>query len=172
MKPLIAAICGFCLALPPAPVAGAKLPAEPPAFGHPLRLTDRIETEDRTFARLLLGGRVMVLARERSSLRITEVPGATTIDVAGGRVAVTVDRENLHPEDLVQVRTPHAAASVRGHTLVVDVGAASTFEVVGGRVDVFRLDASGKAQEPATTVSGDRIVTVAPGIGPTDVASR
>jgi hypothetical protein len=87
---------------------------------------------------------------------------------------VTVDRGNLRPEDLVEVRTPHAVASVQGGTLIVEVaGTASSFRAVGGRVDVFRRDpATGRALEPPTAVSADRVVTVGPAPIPTDVASR
>ena len=126
------------------------------------------------FARLLLGGRVMVLARERSSLSLTEVPGAATIEIVAGRIALTVDRENLSPEDLVEVRTPHAVASVQDSTLIVEVsGTASSFTATGGRIEVFRRDpATGKALEPPTVVSADRAVTVDSTPPPTDVARR
>jgi hypothetical protein len=149
-------------------------PADPGPARSPMLLTDRVKTAERAFARLLLGGRVMVLAREHSSLRITEVPGAATIDVEGGRVAVTVDRENLHPEDLVEVRTPHAVASVQADTLIIEVrGGASTFTVFGARVDVFRLEpATGAVLEPPTPVTGESVVTIAPSAASTDVASR
>ena len=149
-------------------------PPEPIPFRGRMLLTDRVRTGDRSFARLLLGGRVMVLAREEASLSITEVPGATTIEVERGRVALTVDRENLHPEDLVEVRTPHAVVSVPGDTLIVEVaGGASTFRVFGARVDVFRLDpATGAAVEPPTPVAGEKAVTVGPSSAGTDVASR
>jgi hypothetical protein len=125
------------------------------------QLTERIEARDRMFARLLFGGRVMILAREESRLSITEVSGATTIQVERGRVAVTVDRENLHPEDLVEVRTPHAVVTVPSGTVVVEVAEMSTFTAVGRPVDVFRLDpVSGAAVEPPTSVAANELVTV------------
>lgn len=188
VRTLVAILSGLMLALPestpagqgseppPAMVAlavGGAL-SEPAPFRHQMVLTERVKTGDRTFARLLLGGRVMVLARERSSLSLTEVPGAATIDILAGRVAVTVDRANLRPEDLVEVQTPHAVASVQDGTLIVDVaGTASTFKAMGERIDVFRRDpATGRALEPPTAVSADRVVTVGPAPTPTDVASR
>jgi hypothetical protein len=128
-----------------------------------IQLTERIEARDRVFARLLFGGRVMILAREESRLSITEVAGATTIQVERGRVAVTVDRDNLHPEDLVEVRTPHAVVTVPGGTLVVQVAEASTFTAVGRSVDVFRVDPiSGAAVEPPTNVTANEAATVEP----------
>lgn len=126
-----------------------------------IQLTERIEARDRVFARLLLGGRVMILAREESRLSITEVASATTIQVERGRVAVTVDRDNLHPEDLVEVRTPHAVVTVPSSTLVVEVAEASTFTAVGRPLDVFRVDpVSGAAVEPPTNVAANELVTV------------
>jgi len=105
----------------------------------------------------------MILAREESRLSITEVAGATTIHVERGRVAVTVDRDNLHPEDLVEVRTPHAVVTVPGGTLVVQVAEASTFTAVGRSVDVFRVDPiSGAAVEPPTNVTANEVATVEP----------
>jgi hypothetical protein len=188
VKTLVAILCGLIVALPestPAGQGGEPAPAivalavggalsEPAPFRHQMVLTDRVKTGDRTFARLLLGGRVMVLAREHSSLSLTEVPGAATIDIAAGRIALTVDRGNLHREDLVEVRTPHAVASVQDSTLIVEVaGTATSFRAMGGRIDVFRRDpATGRALEPPTPVSADRVVTVGPAPIPTDVASR
>lgn len=133
--------------------------AQPP--GKPILLTERVEARDRVFARLLLGGRVMIVVREGSSLSITEVSGAATIDVERGRVAITVDRDNLDPQDLVEVRTPHAAVTVHSATLVVHVDAVSRFMSVGRHLDVFRLDpATGTALEPPMVAEADDVVTV------------
>jgi hypothetical protein len=138
-------------------------PTDPRPVKSPSLLTERIEARDRVFARLLFRGRVMILAREGSRLSITEVAGATTIQVERGRVAVTVDRENLHPEDLVEVRTAHAVVTVPSSTLVVEVAEASTFTAVGRSVDVFRVDpVSGVAVEPPTNVAANEVVTVEP----------
>jgi len=138
-------------------------PTDPRPVKSPSLLTERIEARDRVFARLLFGGRVMILAREGSRLSITEVAGATTIQVERGRVAVTVDRENLHPEDLVEVRTAHAVVTVPSSTLVVEVAEASTFTAVGRSVDVFRVDpVSGVAVEPPANVAANEVVTVEP----------
>ena len=139
----------------------AGTPPDPQPFRTQMLLTERIETRERVFARLLFGGRVMIIARERSRLTITEVAGATTIEVQSGRVAITVDRDNLHPEDLVEVRTPHAATTVPGDTLVVEVAEVSTFTPVGRHVDVFRLDpATGAALEPPAVAAADELLTV------------
>jgi hypothetical protein len=168
-------LAGERLAAAPVMVALAtSTPADPAPYRTQMSLTDRVKTGDRSFARLLLGGRVMILAREGTSLRITEVPGAITVEVEAGRIAVTVDRENLHPEDLIEVRTPHAVVSVPADTLVVEVAAAaSTFTVLGTRVEVFPLDpVTGAAVEPPTLLDSDEVATVGPSTTPTDVASR
>jgi len=138
--------------------------------GH---FTERIEASGRLLARLLFAGRVMVLARDESVLSITEVKGATTIVVAAGRVAVTVDRENLQPEDLVEVRTPHAAVTVPSGTLVVEVTDVSTFTSMSGAVEVFRLDRlGGAALEPPAVVAASESVTVGPGSLPSGVVAN
>jgi hypothetical protein len=105
-----------------------------------------------------------VLARDESVLSITEVNGAATIAVEGGRVAVTVDRGNLALEDLVEVRTPHATVTVPSGTLVVQVADVSTFTSMGGAIEVFRLDRlGGAALEPLAVVAANETVTVEPG---------
>jgi hypothetical protein len=137
-------------------------------------IADHIRTGERTFARLFLGGRVLVLARDSAVLRIIEVPGAATIWVERGRVAITVDRENLHPEDLIEVRTPHAVVSVADETLVVEAtDAASTFTALGSKVDVFALDpATGDVAGTPTSLASNEAVTVARVPTPaTDVAA-
>lgn len=156
-------------------VALATAPSDPMPSRAQMSLTDRVRTRDQGLARALLGGRVIIVAREGAALRITEVPGAATIEVEVGRIAVTVDRENLHPEDLIEVRTPHAVVSVPGDTLVVDVAdARSTFTVLGARMEVFRLDPlTGTVLEPPTPADADDdVVIIGPSLTPTDIASR
>jgi hypothetical protein len=161
VKTLFAAVLAVAMTLP-----GSLRADEPPAprpFKSQTLLTERIDPRDRVFARLLFGGRVMILVREGSMLSITEVAAATTIEIVSGRVAVTVDRENLHPEDLVEVRTPHAAVTVPSGTLVVEVADVSTFTAVDRTVEVFRLDpVTGAALEPPTVAAADEAVTVEP----------
>ena len=149
----------------------APLPPRP--FDSQIRFTERVEGRGRLFARLLFGGRVMVLARGDSVLRITEVTGATMIAVETGRVAITVDRANLHAEELVEVRTPHAAVTVPSGTLVVEVADASTFTSVGRPVEVFRLDRlSGAALEPPTVVAANEAITVERAMISSDVVAN
>jgi hypothetical protein len=160
VKRLVAVLLAVAMVLPGPLLADEPPPAPRPFKGQTL-FTERIEPRDRVFARLLFAGRVMILAREGSALSITEVAAATTIEVVSGRVAVTVDRQNLHPEDLVEVRTPHAAVTVPSGTLVYEVADASTFTAAGRPVEVFRLDpVSGAALEPPTVAAADEAVTV------------
>lgn len=149
-------------AVGPVMVARATDTSEPLRFRDEVFLRDRITTGERATTRLLLGGKVLVTARERSTLALSEVPGATTIDVTGGRVAVTVDRGRLRDGELVEVRTPHAVTTVSGDTLIVDVRPdASTFTALAGRVDVFRLDpATGAAAGSPARVAAREAVTV------------
>ena len=122
-----------------------------------VHLTERIDVDDRIFARLLFGGRVMIVARAGARLRITEVAGASTIEVQQGRVAVTVDRQKLHSEDLVELRTPHAVVTVPSSTVIVEVAEASSFTTIGRPVEVFRLDpVTGAAREPPPVAAANR----------------
>jgi hypothetical protein len=141
-------------------VARAPDTSEPRRFKNGIFLRDRVTTTDGAVTRMLLGGRVLLTTREGTTLSITEVPGATTIDLARGRIAVTVDRARLSPGDLVEVRTPHAVVAVPGDTLIVEVGyEGSTFTVLGSRVDVFPRDpVTGAAVEPATRVAAGHAV--------------
>jgi len=155
------------------PRVALATPASAESMGvrEQIGVTHRIKTGDGVFARLLLRGRVMVLARDGAALSITEVPGAATIEVDAGRIAVTVDRENLHPEDLIEIRTPHAVTSVPAETLVVDVAAAATtFTALGGKVEVFALDPVTRvALEPPTSLASEQVLTVALPAPATDV---
>src|SRR4051812_3404895 len=65
----------------PVTVARAAAPAEPLKFKDDVFLRDRVTTGDAAMTRILMGGKVVVTARERSTLTITEVPGLSTIDL-------------------------------------------------------------------------------------------
>src|SRR5690349_6269505 len=83
---------------PDAPIAlvlATATDVEPVPARESIGVADHVRTGERTFARLFLGGRVLLLARDSAVLTIIEVPGAATVWVERGRVAITVDRENL-----------------------------------------------------------------------------
>ena len=146
----------------PVTVARASRPPEPLKFKDDVFLKDRITTGDDAITRILLGGKVVVTARERSTLVITEVPGRSTVDLSSGRIAVAVDRTRMKPGERVEVRTPNAIAGVRGTVFVVEAqGTTSTVTVLKGLVEVTRLDpATGQALGPVTAVAKHEAVTV------------
>ena len=146
----------------PVTVARASAPAEPLKFKDDIFLRDRVTTGDAAMTRILMGGKVVVTARERSTLTITEVPGLSTIDLAGGRIAVAVDKTRMKPGERVDVRTPNAIAGVRGTVLIVETQQnTSSVTVLRGLVDVVRLDpATGRAVGPVTPVGARQAVTI------------
>jgi hypothetical protein len=146
----------------PVTVSRASLPVEPLKFKDEIFLRDRVTTGDNAMTRILMGGKVVVTARERSTLTITEVPGLSTIDLTSGRIAVAVDKTRMKPGERVDVRTPNAIAGVRGTVLIVEtLRNTSSVTVLSGLVDVVRLDpATGRAVGPVTPVGAQQAVTV------------
>jgi hypothetical protein len=75
---------------------------------------DRITTEERAVARLLLGGKAAVTVRERSVLTVADLRGQTTIGVPDGTVGLAVLRERLRPGEQIEIRTPNVMVAVQG----------------------------------------------------------
>ena len=146
----------------PVTVTRAALPAAPLKFKDDIFLRDRVTTGDDAITRILLGGKVIVTARERSTLVITEVPGLSTIDLASGRIAVAVDKTRMKSGERVEVRTPNAIAGVRGTVFIVEAQPSiSTVTVLRGLVDVSRLDPNAHvAIGPVTPVAKHHTITV------------
>jgi hypothetical protein len=146
----------------PVRVARVSTPPEPLKFKDPVFLRDRVTTGDNAITRILLGGKVIVTARERSTLTITEIPGLSTIDLASGRIAVAVDKTRMKPGERVEIRTLNAIAGVRGTVLIVEAERnVSTVTVLRGLVDVVRVDTkTGRAVGPVTPVGTHQAVTV------------
>jgi hypothetical protein len=121
-----------------------------------------VTTGDAAMTRILMGGKVVVTARERSTLTITEVPGLSTIDLTSGRIAVAVDKTRMKLGERVDVRTPNAIAGVRGTVLIVEtLRNTSSVTVLSGLVEVVRLDpATGRGIGPVTPVGAQQAVTV------------
>jgi hypothetical protein len=149
-------------AIGPVTVARASAPAEPLKFKDDIFLRDRVTTGEAAMTRILMGGKVVVTARERSTLTITEVPGLSTIDLSSGRIAVAVDKTRMKPGERVDVRTPNAIAGVRGTVLIVEtLRNTSSVTVLRGLVEVVRLDrATGRGIGPVTPVGPQQAVTV------------
>ncbi|HEX5815311.1 MAG TPA: FecR family protein [Methylomirabilota bacterium] len=139
----------------PVTVARASMPPAALKFKDDILLRDRVTTGDNAITRILLGGKVVVTARERSTLTITEVPGLSTIDLTSGRIAVAVDKTRMKPGERVEIRTPNAIAGVRGTVLIVEAEPdVSTVTVLRGLVDVSRRD-------PRAQIAGGAVTPVA-----------
>jgi hypothetical protein len=123
-------------------------------------VADRIVTGDKSFARILLGGKAIVTVRERSVLSITEAPGTSVVDVSTGRVAVAVVKERMKPGESVEIRTPNAVAGIRGTVVIAEVdqttsqigpvtsgGFTTTITVLKGLIEFRRLD--GLTRQPS-----------------------
>jgi len=146
----------------PVSVARASLPPEPLKFKDDVFVRDRVTTGEDAITRILLGGKVIVTARERSTLTITEVPGLSTINLTSGRIAVAVEKSKMSPGERVDIRTPNAVAGVRGTVLIVEAFAdTSTVTVLRGLVHVTRLNStSGLPIGGFTAVGARQAVTV------------
>ncbi len=91
-------------------------------FKDDLNLRDLIDTQERSLARVLFGGKSTVTVRELSRLEVREelLPGGATRtihDLSSGSILVNVARSLMRRGDEVQIRTPNAVAAVRGSTI-------------------------------------------------------
>jgi len=149
-----------------ATVARVALPEPRPLqFKDDLFLRDRITTGERSFVRVLLGGKATVTARERSVLTITEVPGVATINLGAGRAAVAVAKGLMKPGEVIEIRTPNAVTAIRGTVVIAEVqpvsgGHQSTITILRGLVDVTRLTPAGAPSGPAVKVGALERVSV------------
>jgi hypothetical protein len=146
----------------PVTVARASLPPEPLKFKDDVFVRDRVVTGEQAITRILLGGKVIITAREHSTLTITETLGLSTIHLTGGRIAVAVEKSKMKPGERVDIRTPNAVAGVRGTVLIVEAETnASTVTVLRGLVHVTRLDpATGALVGKFTAVGARQTVSV------------
>jgi hypothetical protein len=140
----------------------------PLKFKDDVLLNDRVTTGENAFARMLLGGKAIVTARERSIVTITEVPGVSTIDLVSGRISVAVDKSRMRPGEVVEIKTPNTVSGIRGTIVVAEAtGDISTITVLRGLVDVYRRDpVTGNAVGAATPVGVRESVTVKAGVLP------
>ena len=118
---------------------------QPLQFKDDVFLRDRITTGERSFVRVLLGGKATVTARERSVLTITEVPGVATVHLDEGRISVAVSKGLMKPGESIEIKTPNAVTAIRGTVVVAEVfpserGVESTITLLRGLIDVTRLD--------------------------------
>ena len=149
-----------------ATVARLTLPqAQPLHFKDDVFLRDRIATGERSFVRVLLGGKATVTARERSVLTITEVPGVSTIQLGEGRISVAVSRGLMKPGEVIEIKTPNAVTAIRGTVVVAEVvptpeGHRSTITILKDLVDVTKLDSAGRLSGSAVKLGALERVTV------------
>src|SRR5688572_8664595 len=146
----------------PVTVVRASLPPEPLKFKDDVFVRDRVTTGEQAITRILLGGKVIITAREHSTLTITETPGLSTIHLTSGRIAVAVEKSRMKAGERVDIRTPNAVAGVRGTVLIVEAEAnVSTVTVLRGLVHVTRLNsATGALVGPFTAVGARQMVSV------------
>jgi hypothetical protein len=131
-------------------------------FRDDLFVRDRIMTQDRSVARVLLGGKALLTIRDRSDLTIREEPRRqTVVDVETGHVAVALVRARMKAGEGFEVRTPNAHAVVRGTVFEVEVAPAPTvvtiFHVIRGRIHVVP---SAAPSAPPVSVGAGLSVTV------------
>lgn len=99
----------------------AQLSLQPLRFKDALFEHDRIETGERSLVRVLLGGKALVTVRELSILTITEEAGPSTVNLAEGKLAMSVAPSRMRPGEAIVIRTPNAIAAVRGTVVVVEI---------------------------------------------------
>jgi hypothetical protein len=146
----------------PVTVARASLPPEQLKFKDDVFIHDRVTTGEEAITRILLGGKIVVTARERSTLTITETPGLSTVHLTSGRIAVAVEKSLMKHGERVDIRTPNAVAGVRGTVLIVEAQPdTSTVTVLRGLVHVTRLNsATGLPVGGFTAVAAQQAVTI------------
>ncbi len=136
----LAAIAALAAALQPLPISaqssdavgvvttleGRALVARP-ALSAPLTLKfkddvfgrDKISTQEHALVRVLLGGKAILTVRELSQVTISEEPGRAVVTLPDGKVVLAVAKQRMRPGESIEIRTPNAAAAVRGSILAV-----------------------------------------------------
>jgi ferric-dicitrate binding protein FerR (iron transport regulator) len=135
-------------------------------------LRDLVSTGEQSKAQLLLGGKATVTMREQSVLRITEVPGVSTVEITGGLLKLAVNKDRMKPGDRIDVKSPNAITAVRGTTIVVEVtktpaGPTTRLSVLSGFVEITPIDPiTGAPKGPPVRVNDLQQTTVAAGGAP------
>ena len=100
---------------------------------------DRIQTQERSLVRVLLGGKALITVRELSVLTVTEEAGRVTVDLQSGKIGVAVVKARMRPGEIIEIRTPNATAAVRGTVFVVDVDPIQPGQSTGGQTATTRV---------------------------------
>ena len=82
---------------------------------------DRIQTQQHSLVRVLLGGKALITVRELSVLTVTEEANRVTVDLQSGKIGVAVVKGRMRAGEVIEIRSPNATAAVRGTVFVVDV---------------------------------------------------
>lgn len=111
-------------------------------------LQDTITTGDKSRARLLVGGRVLVIVHERSELTITGLPDGPSIDLATGKLGIALAGDRVPPGTEIEIGTPNAIARLSDASVIGEVShpgaqAATTFYVLRGSI-------TARPSDPAT----------------------
>jgi hypothetical protein len=123
--------------------------SNPLRFKDDVFLFDRVTTGERSLARILLGGRAVVTARERSILTITAVPGTARLDLESGRLLLAVAKGTMRPGESIDIKTRNAIIGIRGTVVVADFvpgqsrdgsDDATVFTILRGAVEVSQID--------------------------------
>lgn len=123
---------------------------ETPGAGDEAFLKERINAPETSAVRLLLGGKALVTARERSTFTVTEEPGRAVVNLEVGTVVLGLVKELLKPNEIIEVRTPNAVVGVRGSLIRVDV------EIINGI-----------SYTTVSVLEASETITVAPRANPT-----
>jgi FecR protein len=140
-------------------------------------LRDLLTTGQQSKAQLTLGSRerkAIVTMREQSSLRITEAPNVSTVEMTDGLLKLAVLKDRMKPGERIDVKTPNAITAVRGTTIVVQVvrppsGPPTTrLTVLNGVVEITPIDpVTGAPRGAPVRVSDLQQTTVTGGGAPT-----
>lgn len=143
---------------------------------------DRIQTQERSLVRVLLGGKALITVRELSVLTVTEEAGRVTVDLQSGKVGVAVVKARMRPGEVIEIRSPNATAAVRGTIFVVEVDPMQPGQSGGGpatttRVHLFHgaLDVSARLDPGHATVrlaELQSVVVAGNALGPVRPISR
>jgi hypothetical protein len=80
---------------------------------------DKISTAENSLVRVLLGGKAILTMRELSQVTISEEAGRAVVTLPDGKVVLAVAKQRMRPGESIEIRTPNAAAAVRGSMMSV-----------------------------------------------------
>jgi hypothetical protein len=138
-----------------------------------LFVRDLVTTGQLSKAQLLLSGKATVTMREQSALRITEVPGVSTVEITSGMLKLVVAKDRMKAGERIDVKTPNAITAVRGTTIVTELvkvpaGLLTRLTVLEGFVDITPLNpATGAPAGPPVRVNTLQQTTVTGAGAPT-----